>query len=356
VPNRLVSRIKLRRAAVFATALAVAGGFAAYTGVSDANAAAAPSMATVQREVNSLQGQVDKLGEEYDASSQQLATAQADLKLANKQSGTAQQQYEAASQKLAAIAISQYENSDATSIAGLLSTGNPNAVLDQASQVLQLEGANNEEAQQLLVMANNVDAVKTQRQRKEDTVAQLQQQEKQQLDASNAALAKAQTLLSTLTTQEQVEAEGATIDGGNGGGVVANAIITPQAYTGTTATENGKAVAYVLDHLGDAYVYGATGPTTFDCSGLMYAAYGSAGITLPRTTEEEWADLPHVSTSNLVPGDMILYNGESHVAMYVGDVNGTPMIVDAPHTGAVVEEIPMNTGWYAQNEDGAVEP
>jgi cell wall-associated NlpC family hydrolase len=351
VPNRLVSRIQLRRAAVFATALAVAGGFAVYTGVSDASAAATPSVATVQKEVNSLQGQVDKLGEEYDASSQELATAQADLKLANTQSGTAQQQYEAASQKLAAVAVSQYENSDATSIAGLLSTGDPSAVLAQASQVLQLEGANNEEAQQLLAMANNVDAVKTQRQRKEETVAQLQQQEKQQLAASNAALSKAQSLLSSLNAQE--EAQVATIDeGGNGGGVVANAIITPQAYTGTTATENGKAVAYVLSKLGDEYVWGDTGPDAFDCSGLMYAAYLSAGITLPRTTEEEWADLPHVSLSDLVPGDMILYNGESHVAMYVG--NG--MIVDAPHTGAVVEEIPMDTDWYAENEDGAVEP
>jgi peptidoglycan DL-endopeptidase CwlO len=351
VPNRLVSRIQLRRAAVFATALAIAGGFAVYTGVSDANAAATPSVATVQKEVNSLQGEVDKYGEEYDATNQELATAQAALKLANTQSGSAQQQYESASQKLAMVAISQYENSDATSIAGLLSTGDPNAVLAQASQVLQLEGANNEEAQQLLAMANNVEAVKTQRQRKEETVAQLQQQAKQQLDQANAALTKAQNVLQSLSAQE--EAQVATIDGGaNGGGVVANAVITPQAYTGSTATENGKAVSYVLSKLGDAYAYGDTGPNEFDCSGLMYAAYMAAGITLPRTTEEEWADLPHVSLSNLVPGDMILYNGESHVAMYVG--NG--MIVDAPHTGAVVEEIPMSTSWYAENEDGAVEP
>ena len=355
MPNRLVSRIQLRRAAVFATALTVAGGFAVYTGVSDANAAAAQSLPAVEKEVNTLQLEVDTYGEDYDAINQELVTAQDALKLANTQSGSAQQQYETASQKLAAVAISQYENSDATSIAGMLGTGNPGAVLAQASQALQLEGSNNEAAQQLLVMANDVDAVKTQRQRKEATVIQLQQQEKQKLDQANAALTKAQGLLQTLTAQEQAQV--ATIDGGTaGGGVVANAIITPQAYTGTTATENGKAVAYVLDHLGDAYVYGATGPTTFDCSGLMYAAYMSAGLTLPRTTEEEWAGLPHVSLSALQPGDLIEYNGESHVAMYVGVVNGTPMIVDAPHTGAVVEEIPMNTSWYASTEDGALRP
>ena len=56
--------------------------------------------------------------------------------------------------------------------------------------------------------------------------------------------------------------------------------------------------------------------------------------------------------SSLIPGDLILYNGETHVAIYVG--NG--MIVDAPHTGAVVEEISMNESWYADSADGAVRP
>jgi cell wall-associated NlpC family hydrolase len=56
--------------------------------------------------------------------------------------------------------------------------------------------------------------------------------------------------------------------------------------------------------------------------------------------------------SDLEPGDLILYNGESHVAIYVG--NG--YIVDAPHTGAVVEKIPESTSWYAAGADGAVRP
>ena len=56
--------------------------------------------------------------------------------------------------------------------------------------------------------------------------------------------------------------------------------------------------------------------------------------------------------SDLQPGDLILYNGESHVAMYVGD----GYIVDAPHTGADVERIPESTSWYADSADGAVRP
>jgi cell wall-associated NlpC family hydrolase len=56
--------------------------------------------------------------------------------------------------------------------------------------------------------------------------------------------------------------------------------------------------------------------------------------------------------SSLQPGDLILYNGESHVAMYVGG----GYIIDAPHTGAVVEKLPESTSWYAAGVDGAVRP
>jgi cell wall-associated NlpC family hydrolase len=99
-------------------------------------------------------------------------------------------------------------------------------------------------------------------------------------------------------------------------------------------------------------VWGATGPDSFDCSGLMVASWSAAGVTIPRTTFDQWASLPHIPLSSIQPGDMILYEGESHVAMYVGD----GMIIDAPHSGADVEKIPMSTDWYAQGEDGAVRP
>jgi cell wall-associated NlpC family hydrolase len=62
--------------------------------------------------------------------------------------------------------------------------------------------------------------------------------------------------------------------------------------------------------------------------------------------------VPHVSFSSIEPGDLILYNGEGHVAMYVGG----GYIIDAPQTGMDVERIPMSTSWYAQGEDGVVRP
>jgi cell wall-associated NlpC family hydrolase len=353
VANRLASRPRLRRAAVLVTVLATASGIAVYAGASGAGAAPAPSIAQVQTEVNTLQGQVDKLGEQYDAAGQQLSAAKSRLAQVTKQASQAQQSYDAASSALASVAVAQYENSNATSIAGLLTSGNPNAVLGQASLVLQVEGTHNEEAQHLLTMAGELNSIREQRQRTESGVAQLTTQYKQQFTSMTKAYDQQKALLDSLSAQQQAAVEAATVGGSTSSGAVTT---SPVSYPGPTGSQADAAVAYAYAHIGDAYVWGATGPTTFDCSGLMYAAWQAAGVTLPRTTEEEWAGLPHVPLSDLQPGDLILYNGESHVAMYVGVVNGTAYIIDAPHTGAVVERVPMNTSWYADSEDGAVRP
>ena len=125
-------------------------------------------------------------------------------------------------------------------------------------------------------------------------------------------------------------------------------------YTGPTGTQADDAVAFVFKQLGCPYVYGATGPCPdgFDCSGLVQAAWASAGVDIPRDTYSQWAALPHIPTSDIEPGDLLYYNGEGHVAMYVGGGK----IIDAPLPGLSVEEIPMDTSWYAENFDGAVQP
>ncbi len=75
-------------------------------------------------------------------------------------------------------------------------------------------------------------------------------------------------------------------------------------------------------------------------------------MSIPRITYDQWAALPHIATSSIEPGDLLYYDGEGHVAMYVGD----GYIIDAPQTGLDVEKIPMNTDWYAATFDGAVRP
>jgi cell wall-associated NlpC family hydrolase len=99
-----------------------------------------------------------------------------------------------------------------------------------------------------------------------------------------------------------------------------------------------RAVGYAFAQLGKPYVWGAQGPGSFDCSGLTSQAWSHAGTTIPRTAEEQWARLPHVPLSLLRPGDLVVYfPGATHVALYIGD----GLVIQAPHTGAVVTVSPI---------------
>lgn len=126
--------------------------------------------------------------------------------------------------------------------------------------------------------------------------------------------------------------------------------VAPAVDPGASAMA-AKAIAYAFSKLGDPYVWGATGPDVFDCSGLVQAAYAFAGVSIPRTTYEQASVLPQVPRDALRPGDLLYFNGNDHVAIYIGGGE----LIDAPHTGAVVEKVPF-AGWFAETFDAAVRP
>jgi cell wall-associated NlpC family hydrolase len=99
------------------------------------------------------------------------------------------------------------------------------------------------------------------------------------------------------------------------------------------------AARWALAQLGDPYQWGATGPDTFDCSGLTSSAYRAAGVSIPRVSRAQWGAGPHVQLDRLLPGDLVFFADNPldpatihHVGMYIG--NG--LMVHAPHTGDVV--------------------
>ncbi|MER5436123.1 C40 family peptidase [Streptomyces sp. NPDC002588] len=107
----------------------------------------------------------------------------------------------------------------------------------------------------------------------------------------------------------------------------------------STSTATGSAaaiIAFARAQIGDAYVLGATGPNSWDCSSLMQAAFKQAGISLPRVSQDQSTVGTPVSLSNLQPGD-ILYWGSAgnayHTALYVGD--GKFVGAENPSTGIV---------------------
>jgi cell wall-associated NlpC family hydrolase len=99
-----------------------------------------------------------------------------------------------------------------------------------------------------------------------------------------------------------------------------------------------RAVDFAFRQLGKPYVWGAQGPNAFDCSGLTSQAWAHAGTVIPRTSQEQWAKLPHVPLSLLRPGDLIVYFAQAtHVALYIG--NG--LVIQAPRPGSVVKVSPI---------------
>ncbi|OPF84709.1 glycoside hydrolase [Streptomyces antioxidans] len=104
------------------------------------------------------------------------------------------------------------------------------------------------------------------------------------------------------------------------------------------SSKAAQAIAFAKAQLGKPYVWGATGPSSFDCSGLTQAAWKSAGISLPRTTWDQVKAGTRVSTSQLQPGDLVFfYDDISHVGLYIGD----GMMIHAPKPGDVVKKAPI---------------
>ncbi len=102
---------------------------------------------------------------------------------------------------------------------------------------------------------------------------------------------------------------------------------------GKATTAGAKAVAYATAQIGKPYVWGAEGPDSYDCSGLTSQAWASAGDPIPRTSQEQWKQLPHVAVKDMRPGDLVIYfEDATHVGMYVGD----GAIVHAPRPGRTV--------------------
>ena len=325
--------------------LLAVGGLATYAGT--AGAAPQPSITQVEQKINEYTSQFDQANQQYDQVAQQLSQARVKLASVDKKVATDEVQFRKLRGDVAQIAATSYEDSNMTSIGALLTSNNPQQVLNAESALLELSGTRNQQMNAFLAATKQLRDAQQQAQRTRDGLAALDAKKEQQKTHASHMLAQEQAVKASLTADQQTQVANA----GLGGGAASAA-----AYTGTTATQGGQAAAFAVQMAQDKcpYVYGATGPCQngFDCSGLAQAAWHSAGVDIPRTTYEDWSELPHVSTSSLEPGDLLLFDSEGHVAIYVG--NG--MMVDAPQSGEDVEEIPENSSWYQSNLDGAVRP
>lgn len=133
--------------------------------------------------------------------------------------------------------------------------------------------------------------------------------------------------------------------------VVGAVAAAPQALTVSAPPSSySSAVGVAMAQIGKPYVWGASGPDSFDCSGLVVYAFAAVGKSLPgRTTYDLWNAGVPVSRDQLQPGDLVFFNGLGHMGIYIGN----DQMVHAPHSGDVVKISSLSESWYASTYMGA---
>ncbi len=300
-----------------------------------------PTLSQAEATLGKLQSQADKLDQQFAQVQQQLAATDQRLAVINKESSVYAAGLADMRAEIDRIAVTAYEDGNVSASLALLTSGNPQQILNQSSILLELSATNNAQISQFLVEAKelrNTDALAV---RTRAGIVQLKDSLQAQKNSLARLVSKEQALVAQLTPAQQ-----ALVQPGSGGSTTAK-------YTGPTVTQAQKAVAFAYAQLGCPYVYGGTGPCAagYDCSGLTMKAWAAAGVSIPRTSEEQWASLPHVSTANLQPGDILVFNGAGHVGIYIGNNK----LIDAPQPGMDVEVVSFS-GWYQSTFDGAVRP
>ncbi|MGO8962001.1 MAG: NlpC/P60 family protein [Streptosporangiaceae bacterium] len=339
-----VRTIVRQRAGAITVAVLAAGLIIGVGG--SAGAVPMPTISQVQARLTKLQAQISKLDQQYVQVKQELAATNQRLALVNKELARYSSQFASMRQQIARIAVTAYETGNINSSIALLTSGNPQQILNQSAILLELSNSNNAEINQFLKAARQLTTTQLLVKRNEVSILALRNNLKKRLATMNNLASKEQKLLAELQPAQQTGL-GA---GGSTGGI---------KYTGPTSTQAEKAVAFAYGAIGCPYVWGGTGPCSagYDCSGLTMSAWAYAGVSIPRTSYDQEASLPQVNlapgdpTKYLQPGDILGFIGNAHVGIYVGKGD----LIDAPVPGASVELVPLS-GWYLSNLDEAVRP
>lgn len=128
----------------------------------------------------------------------------------------------------------------------------------------------------------------------------------------------------------------------------AKAAAEAKAFAASQQGKIERAISVASEQIGDPYVWGATGPSAFDCSGLTQYAFSAAGIELPRVSRDQAAALPSVPNDQIQRGDLMFWGSPVyHVGIFLRWENGQAIMLHAPKPGASVREEAAWDGWFA---------
>lgn len=301
--------------------------------VSAANAATGSSAATTKKKLERLNSQVDKLANQYDKATTQLAAAKKRLAAINKQVATEKPQYQNLRVRVAQMAVAAYKNGTLDSTT-FVASKDPNATLEDMSTFTALSNSRSQDMTALLATAQRLQRDQEEARATLQTVATTTAALKKQKAAVEKAIAKQKALLPK-TNSSSGNASRPSTSGGS-----------------SSSSAAGRAVNYAIAQLGKPYVFGGTGPSGYDCSGLTMMAWRAAGVNLPRVVPDQYGAIRHVAKSDLQPGDLVFFDGLGHEGIYVGGGR----FIHAPHTGTDVQYASMSNSYWAANYVGAGRP
>jgi peptidoglycan DL-endopeptidase CwlO len=329
-------------------------------------AAPRPTLDQVKAEVAALQAQAEVSQEKLNEAQVAMAAGQRTLAQINARVARSQAAVDAAQRQVGRLAAAAYRSGGIDQTLQLLMADNPTQFLDQAATldgVTRHQGdvmravavAKQRLAQDKLAAAQELAKLTKLRNTAAAAYADVQSRERaaqsllnQLTAAQKAALARAaaaQRARDAAAARAEARSTYASRSsrsqhrGGGGGGSGGH-------YDGSIGS---RVVAYALSQVGDSYVFGATGPSSWDCSGLTMRAYASVGISLPHSSSAQFGSGRHISSGSLEPGDLVFYYSPIH---HVGIYIGGGRIVHAANPSVGVETASL----FSMPYSGAVRP
>jgi cell wall-associated NlpC family hydrolase len=298
-------------------------------------AQAQPDIDDVQTRVDRLYHEAEQASERYNDAKLELQELTSDLDSLQADQGRQDEELETVQNQVQDSVVRQYEGQSLSAVGQVVVSDDPQAFLSQLST---MSAFNDMQSQLFDDYATELKALDIRRDATEKRAAQVAETQKRLAEEKATAdklLAEAKDLLGDLKAEER------------------EAILSRgEVRVPSDVPASGRAAAaisYAMAQVGKAYVYGAAGPSAFDCSGLTMMAWAQAGVALPHSSSAQYSSGPHVAESDLQPGDLVFYYSPiSHVGMYIG--NG--MIVNAENPGSGIRV----TSLHAMPYVGAVRP
>jgi cell wall-associated NlpC family hydrolase len=302
---------------------------------------AEPDIQDVQARVEKLYHEAEQASERYNEAREELKATKSQLEVLQADLDAQQAKVETVRERVAATVVAQYQGQALSTTTQVVLSKDPDTFLDQLTAV---NAYSEQQAQMLADFATQVKRLELREAAAERELAEIAEIE-EKLAAEKAEIdekaGEAQSLLDELEAEAAAAAERTVAPSRS----VERSALPDVAVSGRA----GAAVNYALAQVGDAYVYGAAGPDSFDCSGLTMMAWAQAGVGLPHSSSGQMSSGPSVSSSALQPGDLVFYYSPvSHVGIYIG--NGQIVHAANPSTGVEIADV------FSMPFSGAVRP